>query len=288
MSSATTVSRRRDRRHDRSGPGDFDTVVDGLYDHGGKAETCCPLVAACSATAAAASAATVSNLLFSFNQAAYGAARSTTADRVDQQPDDHDDSRSGQHRANGGAIYDDGSRAHSNPSIANVTFFGNGVTSCGGAIYDDASGFGTSSPQSGAQRSPAMADSANGGGSAICDFTATGVNATTLTTQSSGAIVRPEISTYSGGMTLDHVVLQENACPNGVTCLTAPIGTNPQFGPLQTTVEYADAMPGVAVRRSDAGLDSACMGPPVNALDQRVRRAPWVRIAHRRDRRRPA
>jgi hypothetical protein len=72
-------------------------------------------------------------------------------------------------------------------------------------------------------------------------------------------------------MTLDHVVLQENACPSGVSCSTAPIGTDPHLGPFQDNGGFTPTMmPGVGSSAIDAGLDSACMSQPVNALDQRA------------------
>ncbi|HET9832354.1 MAG TPA: choice-of-anchor Q domain-containing protein, partial [Vicinamibacterales bacterium] len=215
----------------------------------------------------------LSNLVFSGNLAVFGGgALYNGGSGGSSSPTITNSTFSGNAAANGGAIYDDGSEGGtSNPSIANATFSNNSASSCGGAIYDDASGFGTSSPIiRSATFSGNSADSGNGDGSAICDFTATGINATALTNAIVWSNTSPEISTYSGGMTLDHVVLQENACPVGAACSTAPIGTDPHLGPLQDNGGSTPThMIGAGSSAINAGLDSACVGAPVNALDQR-------------------
>jgi len=257
-----------------AGPADVDTVLDGFTITGGKADDVLSAGGGvfCNGSSGACSP-QLSNLMFSGNLAVFGGGALYNGGTGGiSSPTITNSTFSGNAAANGGAIYDDGSEGGtSNPSIANATFSGNSASSCGGAIYDDASGAGTSSPIiRSATFSGNSADSANGNGSAICDFTVTGINATALTNAIVWSNTSPEISTYSGGMTLDHVVLQENACPSGVTCSTAPIGTDPHLGPLQDNGGFTPTMMiGAGSSAINTGLDSACVDVPVNALDQR-------------------
>ena len=250
------------------------TLLDGFTITGGKADDALSAGGGvfCNGSPGACSP-RLSNLAFSGNLAVFGGgALYNSGSGGNSSPSISDSTFSGNAAANGGAIYDDGSEGGtSNPSIANATFSGNSAASCGGAIYDDATDAGTSSPViKSATFSGNSADSPNGDGSAICDFTATGVNATVLTNAIVWSNTSPELSTYSGGMTLNHVVLQENACPSGASCSTTPIGTDPHLGPLQDNGGFTRTMlPGVGSSAIDAGLDSACASAPVNALDQR-------------------
>jgi len=250
------------------------TVLDGFTISGGKADDALSSGGGvfCNGSPGACSP-LLNNLSFSGNLAVFGGgALYNSGSGGISSPTISNSTFSGNSAANGGAIYDDGSEGGtSNPSIANATFSGNSASSCGGAIYDDASDFGTSSPviQS-ATFSGNSADSANGDGSAICDFTATGLNATALTNAIVWSNTSPELSTYSGGMTLNHVVLQENACPNNAICSTTPIGADPHLGPLLDNGGFTHTMmPGVGSSAIDTGLDSACIAAPVNAEDQR-------------------
>ena len=257
-----------------AGPVGDDTVLDGFTITGGKADDVSSAGGGvyCNGSAGACSP-LLSNLVFSGNLAVFGGGALYNGGTGGiSSPTITNSTFSGNTAANGGAIYDDGSSSGiSNPSIANATFSNNSATSRGGAIYDDASDSGTSSPIiRSATFSGNSADSGNGDGSAICDFTTTGINATVLTNSIVWGNTSPELSTYSGGMTLDHVVLQENACPTGVTCSTAPIGTDPHLGPLQDNGGFTPTMMiGAGSSAINTGLDSACVDVPVNALDQR-------------------
>jgi len=214
----------------------------------------------------------ITNSTFSGNSAVNGGAVYNGGGGGISSPTITNSTFSGNSAAKGGAIYDDGSGGISSPSITNSTFSGNSASSCGGAIYDDATDSGKSSPAIQAVTFFGnSANSVNGDGSAICDFTATGINATTLTDAIVWGNTLPEISTFSGGMTLaSPVILQENACPAGVTCTGALNGNDPHLGPLQDnggpTLTH---MLGDGSSAISGYGNGPCGNAPINGLDQR-------------------
>jgi predicted outer membrane repeat protein len=253
------------------GPVGVGTILDGFTITGGKADDASGAGGGvfCNGNGGTCSP-TLRNLVFSGNLAVgHGGALYAGGEGGVSSPTITNSTFRGNSAADGGAIYDDGAGGTSSPTIANVTFADNAATDCGGGIYDDATAFGTSSP---AIRNSTFAGNtgiAGGGGSALCDFTASGTNATKMTNVIVWGNETPELESYSGGATLDHVILQENACPTGMTC-TPLIGANPNLGPLQDNGGVTPTlMIGAGSSAIDAGLDSACAAAPVGAVDQR-------------------
>jgi predicted outer membrane repeat protein len=268
-----------------SGPVGPTTILDGFTITGGSATSGSEPTGGGLYCNGAASGATCSprlnDLLFSGNQAGNGGAlaNDSTNGGVASPTVTNTTFSGNKATAYGGAIYNDGETfpgqiGTSSPTIANVTFVNNMAEAYGGAIYNHGY-LSTSSP-------------------VITNATFFG-NTAGLTTNG-GAIENSAVSGYPGqaspvltnvifwGNTspevynedipaapiLDHVVIQENACPTHSHSCTNLIGTDPKLGVLQDNGgPAATMMPGAGSSAIDAGLDTACAAAPVGGLDER-------------------
>lgn len=210
---------------------------------------------------------------------------------------------SGNYASNGGALANDGSNnGVANPTVTNATFTGNKAMPFGGAIYDESQNGGSASPTI---ANATFANNSASFGGAIYNHGYLGLASPAITNATfagnsasqtnGGAIYNVAVSGYPGHAnpvitnvivwgntspevynedaalpTLDHVVIQENACPNHSASCTNLIGTDPVLGALQDNGGHTPTMmPGTGSSARNAGLDSACTAVPVAGLDQR-------------------